>query len=187
MPQATDLKRGVRIELDDGPYTVLEVASQSPSARGGATLVKFKARHMVSGRFRSEAVKASDFMEEADVGYQSATYLYRDDDFFHFMDGETYEQHALSPDAVGEAAGFLLDGAAVRLLLYNERAVALELPNTLELTITETEPAVRGDTVSAVTKAATLETGAVVQVPMFVAEGDRIKVDTRDGRYLGRA
>ena len=97
------------------------------------------------------------------------------------------EQCQFTHATLNKAAGFLLDGAAVRLLLYNERAVALELPNTLELSITETEPAVRGDTVSAVTKAATLETGAVVQVPMFVAEGDRIKVDTRDGRYLGRA
>ncbi len=187
MPQAADLKKGLRIELEDGPYTVLSVQSQSPTARGGATLIKFKARHLVTGRFRQLSHKSSDYIEDADVAYRNATYLYSDGALLHFMDEETYEQVALRPECLGDAQGFLLENMQVRLLYHNDVAISVELPDVVEARIVQTEPAVRGDTVNAVTKAATLESGAVIQVPMFINEGERVRVDTRDARYVGRA
>ena len=187
MISTSDFKRGARFLLDGEPYTIEDTSSHTPSARGANTLVKVKARNVLTGRLVAKTFKSGERFAEPDLETRPAQFLYADDDLFHFMDTETYDQHALSRETVGDAAGYLLESLDVRLLLFESRPVAVDLPNSVEMLITETEPAVRGDTVNAVTKPATLETGLVVQVPQFVEGGQRIKVDTRDGRYLERA
>ena len=187
MISTADFKKGTRVELDGEPWTVLDVAYQSPSARGGATLVKTKLRNLVTGAFKAQTFKSGERFPEPDLERKDAQYLYTDGTAYHFMDTGTYEQWELSPDEVGDAINYLTESLDVQVQLYNSRPIGVMVPSTMELTITECEPAVRGDTVNAVTKAATLETGLVVQVPMFVENGERIKVDTREARYISRA
>lgn len=186
MISTSDLKRGARLTLDGEPYTVLDVTTQTPSARGANTLVKMKARNILTGQLVSKTFKSGEKFEVPDMDTRPSQFLYADGDTFVFMDNESYEQYEMRREAVGDAVLYLLEGLAVRVLLLESRPVAIDLPNTVELLVVETEPAVRGDTVSAQTKGATLETGLVVQVPMFLERDERIKVDTRDGRYLER-
>ena len=182
-----DFKKGVRFELEGEPYTILDVASQSPTARGSNTLVKTKLRNMISGQFVARTFKSGEKFNEPDLELRTVQYLYKDDTFYHFMDTETYDQLELGSAEVGDAANYLVEEATVRVQLYNSRPIAVDVPPTVVLRIVECEPAVRGDTVNAVTKAATLETGLVVQVPMFVESESNIRIDTREGRYLERA
>lgn len=186
MISTSDFKRGARFQLDGAPYVVEESQTQSPSARGANTLVKVKARNVLTGQLVQKTFKAGERFEEPDLEARQVQYLYREADVFYFMDQESYEQHELRSEEVGSAAGFLIENMGCRVVLFEGRPVAVEVPNVVELTIVETEPAVRGDTVNAVTKGATLETGLVVQVPMFVEQGTRIRVDTRDSRYIER-
>ena len=187
MISTSDFKKGARVQLDGQPYVILDVTSQSPSARGGATLVKAKLRNLISGQFVAKTFKSGEKFSEPDLEMRNGQYLYRDDSHFVFMDAETYEQYHLTEDEVSDVMGFITDGLEVRIQLFNDRPVGIEVPTTLVLEITDCEPAVRGDTVNAVTKAATLETGLVVAVPMFVEQGEKVRVDTREGgRYLER-
>lgn len=186
MISTSDFKKGTRVELDDEPWILLDVASQSPSARGATTLIKTKMRNLVTGAFSARTFKSGERFPEPDLEKKPAQYLYTDGEHYHFMESETYEQFAMTADEVGDAVDYLTENLEVTMQLYNARPIAVEVPSTMELLITDCEPAVRGDTVNAVTKAATLETGLVVQVPMFVENGERIKVDTREGRYLSR-
>lgn len=187
MISTSDFKKGTRFELDGEPYQVLDTTSQSPSARGGATLVKTKLRNLLTGAFVAKTFKSGDRFPEPDLEKRDAQYMYADDEFFHFMDQESYEMWEVGKAEVGEASDYLISELEVKIMTFNGRPIAVEVPATMELNITDCEPAVRGDTVNAVTKAATLETGLVVQVPMFVENGERIKIDTREGRYISRA
>lgn len=187
MISTSDFKKGTRFELDGEPWTVLDVSSQSPTARGSNTLIKTKVRNLITGSFAQKTFKAGEKFSEPDLELKVATYLYSDDDYSYFMDSETYEQHQLTPDELGDARSYLTEELEVKVQLFNDRPIGVEVPSTLILKIVETEPAVRGDTVNAVTKAATLETGLIVQVPMFVESGENIRVDTREARYLERA
>ena len=187
MITTSDFKKGTRFEFEDVPWQILDIAVQSPTARGGGTLVKLKCRNLLTGAFSAKTFKSGDKFQEPDLELRTGTYLYRDDEYFHFMDSESYEQYSLTEAEVGEQRYYLVDNMELRVQLYNSRPIGIDVPQTMVLTITDTEPAVRGDTVNAVTKAATLETGLVVQVPMFCEGGQRIKVDTRDARYLQRA
>lgn len=187
MITTADFKKGARFEWNGEPYVVLSSTSQSPSARGAATLVKAKIRNVLTGQFQSVTFKAGEKFDEPDLEMRSAQFLYRDGEAFHFMDQASFEQAALDAAALGDDALYLTEGLEVRLVVYNDRVVAMELPHTVVMTIAECDPAVRGDTVNAVTKEARMETGLVVQVPMFVESGEQIRIDTRDGRYLERA
>ena len=187
MISTSDFKKGTRFEMGGEPYTVLDVSSQSPTARGGNTVIKTKLRNLITGQFSAQSFKSGDKFDEPDLETRAASYLYKDEDYYYFMDSESYEQHQLTPDEVGDSTHFLIEELELKVVVFNARPIGVELPSTIELNITECEPAVRGDTVNAVTKAATLETGFVVQVPMFVENGERIKVDTREGRYMSRA
>jgi len=187
MISTQDFKKGTRFELDGAPYAVLEVAQQSPTARGSNTLVKTKIRNLITGAFAQKTFKAGDKFDEPDLETKVASYLYSDENHAHFMDIEDFEQYALDAAACGDSANYFIEELECRVLFYNERPIGVSVPDTVTLKIADTEPAVRGDTVNAVTKAATLSTGFELQVPMFVENGESVKVDTREGRYIGRA
>ncbi len=182
-----DFKKGTRVEIDGEPWIILDVQSQSPTARGSNTLIKTKMRNLISGAFSAKTFKSGEKFDEPDLEKKEASYLYKDDAFYYFMDSETYEQFQLTADELGDATNYMIEELDVKVQLFNERPIGVELPPTMVLQIVDTEPAVRGDTVNAITKAAKLSTGLEVQVPMFVESGESIKVDTRDGRYISRA
>lgn len=187
MKQATDISRGDILDADGAPWLVLETNSQTPSARGASMLVKVKLRNLASGQVLAKTYRGGDTVEEADCERRPIQFLYRQGDGFAFMDSETYDQLELGGDLVGDAAGYLTDGLELRSLLYNGRVLAIELPITVELEVVDTAPALKGATAQAQLKPATLETGIVVQVPPYLSSGERIKVDTRDGRFVERA
>lgn len=188
MPNASDLKRGGRVEIDGEPFVVLDVHFQSPSARGAATLVKTKVRNLRTGNVFDRTFKAQDRIVEPQVELRAVQYLYADDDGFHFMDAETYEQFRLSAEEIGDAAGYLKEGlAGIRSVLFNDRVISIELPQTLTLRVEQTDPAIKGATAQAQTKPATLETGLVIQVPSYLESGELVLVDTREARFISRA
>jgi elongation factor P len=188
MITAGDLKRGLRIELEGDPYLVLEVRFQSPSARGASTLVKAKVRNLRSQNVFERTFKTSDRVEEPQLEMRPVQYLYADAEGHHFMDAGSYDQFALHAEDLGDAGGYLAEGlAGIRSVVFNGKVISIELPLTVSLRIVETEPVIRGATAQAQTKPAKLETGLVVQVPAYMAPGEVIQVDTRDGHCIGRA
>ena len=185
---AGDLKRASRILVDGDPFVVLDLRSQTPSARGAATLIKAKVRNLRSGSVFDRTFKASDKLEEPDLELRPVQYLYRDGEGFHFMDAESYEQFSLTAEEIGDDAGYLLDGLeGIRSVVFNGKVMSVALPQTVVLEIRETDPAIKGATAQAQTKPATLETGLVIQVPAYLEAGETVQVDTRDARFLGRA
>lgn len=188
MPSTSDFKKGMRISLDGDPYAIVSIQTQTPSARGAATLVKTKLRNLRTKQLLSKTFKAGERFEEPDFEIRSCQYLYDEGgETYYFMDDENYEQYGVARADIEYELGFILPNDKVRTVFFEGQIIGLEVPNTVELEVTETEPAVKGDTVNAVTKAATLETDLVVQVPMFVTQGDRLVIDTRDARYIRRA
>ncbi|MFH2009612.1 MAG: elongation factor P [bacterium] len=188
MPTTSEFKKGMRIELDGEPFQIVETATQTPSARGAATLVKTKLRNLRTKQLVSKTFKAGERFNDPDFEIRPVQYLYdeRGETYF-FMDEENYEQYAVPREEIAYELGFILPNDSVRAVFFEGRVIGIEVSNTVELEVVETEPAVKGDTVNAVTKAATLETGLEVQVPMFVSQGDRLVIDTREGRYVRRA
>lgn len=188
MATTGDLKKGFRIQLEDGdPYAVVAVSTQSPSARGAATLVKTRLRNIRTGQVVQKTFKSGERVTVPDFEIRPCQYLYGDGEQAHFMDLESYEQLTMALEDIEYELGFVRENDEVRVLLHDEKPIGIEVANTVELVVSQTEPAVRGDTVNNVTKAATLETGLVVQVPMFVEEGDTLVIDTREARYVRRA
>ena len=185
---ANELKRKMLILVDGQPFTVLEVFFATPSARGAATMVRTKLRHLLTGAVLEKSFKASEKFAEPDVALAPASFLYADGAGWHFMDESTYEQFALDAGQIGDARGYLKDGTTVQVLRYNGAPVSLELPQFVELIVTETEPGLRGDTAAGgATKNATLETGLQVRVPLFIKEGEVVRVNTQTGEVAGRA
>jgi elongation factor P len=187
MLTTADFKRGLVIQLDGAPCLILDVATQSPSARGGHTLVKTKYRNLLTAQVLERTFKAGDKVDEADFERRKGQYLYPAGDGGVFMDLETYEQYELEEDLFAPVAGYLLEGADVQLGLFEGRVVSIDPPMTVELTVIETAPAIKHATATAQTKEAVLETGLRIQVPGYLESGERIKVDTRDGRFVSRA
>lgn len=186
MPSTSELKRGTRFEIDGVPYNTVDVATQTPSARGANTLVKVKAMDLLSGLLRNFTFKAGERLDDPDIELSKSQFLYRDGDDFYFMDNETFEQITMRVEALGGAENYLKENLDVRVMFYNGNPINVELPNVVELKIIETEPAIKGDTVTNVTKIAKLETGLEVAVPLFVSPDESIRVDTRDARYIER-
>jgi elongation factor P len=178
-----EFRKGLRIVFDGAPYTIVDFQHVKPG-KGGA-FVRTKLKHMRQGRVIDNTFRAGEKVALVDFEDKHMQFLYRDDRY-HFMDLETYEQVSLSELEVGEAREYLKENMEVDVLYIDGAPAALELPNFVELAISTTDPGVRGDTAQGGSKPATLETGAVVQVPLFLNEGDVVKVDTRTGEYLGR-
>jgi elongation factor P len=180
-----DLKNGMSLDLPEGLYSVVEFQHVKPG-KGGA-FVRTKLKNVRSGAVIERTYRADEKLEQAIIDKRDMQFLYRDGTDFVFMDTTSYEQMTAPPAALGDAPSYLKEGDEANLQMYNSEIVGVDLPASVELTVTETEPGFQGDRVSGARKPATLQTGLVVQVPLFVNVGDAIKVDTRSGAYLTRA
>ena len=178
-----EFKKGLRIVFDGEPYAIVDFQHVKPG-KGGA-FVRTKLKHMRRGSVIDNTFRSGEKVELVDFEEKTMQFLYRDDRY-HFMDLESYEQVGLGEDEVGDVRDYLKENMQVEMLYIDGAPVAIDLPNFVELAIVETEPGVRGDTAQGGSKPARLETGAVIQVPLFLNEGDVVKVDTRTGVYLGR-
>ncbi len=182
-----DLKRGLVIQIDNAPCLVLDVTSQSPSARGGSTLVKTKYRNLLTSQVLEKGFKGGDRVVEADFERRKGQFLYASGDGGVFMDLQSFEQYELGEEIFEPVKGFLLEGFELQLGLFQGNVISLELPMVVELKVVETAPAIKNATATAQTKEGILETGMVLQVPGYLESGQLIKVDTRDGRFISRA
>ena len=186
--EAINVKRRTLFEFENTPFFCLEVEVNSPTARGGQTLVRLKMRNLLTSAVFEKTFKASDKFKEPDLQVVSASYLYSDADGSHFLDQESYETLTLTKAMIGSALDLLISGTLVQLQKYNGNPIAIELPTFVELEITSAEPGVRGDSASGgATKKAILETGVEIRVPLFIKEGEKVKVSTESREFAGRA
>ncbi len=184
MIDVNDLRKGVIFEYDGSLYRVLEYTHHKPG-RGNA-IIRIKMRNIRTGSTIEKTFNSGDRVQDIRLDYQNVQYLYNDGDVYYFMDAETFEQPAVPSSLIGDYAGFLKEGMDVKLTFYQSEALDIELPTSVDLKVVRAEAAVRGDTATGVTKKVEVETGATVDVPMFVKEGDVIRVDTRTGSYVTR-
>ena len=185
---AIDIKRKMFFEFEGTPFHCLDVEVNTPTARGGQTLVRLKMRNLLTRAVFDKTFKASDKFKEPDLEMVKASYLYSDGDGSHFLDQESFETHSLSAEMMGDALDFLVEGAIVELHKYNGNPIGLQLPLQVELEVSYTEPGARGDSSSSnVTKPAKLETGIEIRVPLFIKEGEKVKVSTETREFAGRA
>lgn len=186
--EAIEIKRKSYFEFEGAPYHCIDVEVSKPTARGGQTLVRVKMRNLLTRAVFDKTFKAGEKFREPDLDMVAATYLYSDADGFHFMDQESYETLTLKADTLGEDAQLLVDNVPVQIQKYNGNPIGVQFPPHVELKVASTEPGVRGDTASGgVTKLATLETGLEIRVPLFIKEGERVKVHTETREFAGRA
>ncbi len=185
MIQAGDFRKGMTFEINGEPCVVIDFQHVKPGK--GAAFVRTKYKSLLTGATREQAFNPSEKFPRAHIETKEMQYLYADGDLYYFMDNETYDQIPLQFELVEDAIKWIKENENVMLKFYKGSCFMVEAPNFVELEITETEPGVKGDTASNVTKKATVETGAVVNVPLFVNEGEKIKIDTRTGEYLSRA
>ena len=185
MIYASDFRKGITFEINGEPHVVLDFQHVKPGK--GAAFVRTKYRNILTGATREEAFNPDDKFPKAHIDTKVMQYLYNDGELYYFMDQETYEQVPLMQEQVEEAMKYLRENDEATIKFYQGNAFQVEAPNFVDLKVIETEPGVKGDTATNVTKAATVETGAVIQVPIFIEEGEIIKIDTRTGEYLGRS
>jgi len=186
--EAIDLKRKMYFELEGAPYHCLDVDISKPTARGGQTLVRIKMRNLLTRAVFDRTFKAGEKFSEPDLETIDASFMYADSEGFHFMDQESFETLTLGADKVGDGRDLLVDNLIVQVQKYNGNPIGLQFPPHVELVVTSTEPGVRGDTASGgATKPATLSTGLEIRVPLFIKEGDRVKVHTETREFSGRA
>jgi elongation factor P len=185
---AINIKRKMFFEFENTPYLCMEADVSTPSARGAQTLVRLKMRNLLTRAVFEKSFKASDKFKEPDLQNVQASYLYSDADGSHFLDQDSFETLTLTGDMVGDALDFLIEGAIIEIHKYNGNPIGLQLPNQVELQVTYTEPGVRGDSGGgSVTKPAKLETGIEIRVPLFIKEGEKVKVSTDTREFAGRA
>jgi len=185
---AIDVKRKTVFEHEGVPYACLEAEVNTPTARGGQTLVRLKMRNLLTNAVFEKSFKASDKFREPDLVTVRASYLYSDGDGSHFLDQESFETLTLTEQMMGNALDFLSEGLIVQLHKFNGNPIGLQLPIFVELEVAETEPGIKGDTGSgSVTKVAKLETGLEIRVPLFIKQGERVKVATETQEFAGRA
>jgi elongation factor P len=185
---AKDIKTGMVLNYQDAPCLIETISVQSPSARGAATIYKYRARNLISKQKVDIALRGGESLAEANFEKRSVKLMYADPTHMHFLDQQDYNQYSLPlADIVEEAKYLTAELEGVQGLLYNDECVALQLPTAVTLKVTQCDPAVRGNSATSRTKPATLETGLVVQVPEYLSEGETIKVDTRSGVFLSRA
>jgi elongation factor P len=185
---AIAVKRKSVFEHEGVPYACLDVEVNTPTARGGQTLVRLKMRNLLTSAVFEKTFKASDKFKEPDLVYVDVSYLYTDGAGSHFLDQESYETLTLNEDMLGDAMEFLVEGVLLQVRKFNGTPIGLELPIFVELDVTETEPGVKGDSSSgSVTKTAKLETGLEIRVPLFIKQGEKVKVATETREFAGRA
>ena len=183
-----ELKRGTRILIEQDPYLILDLHVQSPSARGASSLTKLKVRNLRTGQVLDKTFRSGDKLEEPNLELRAVQFLYKDVDGFHFMDTQSYDQFSLSEEEVGDSGGYLKDGMEnIRSVVFNERVISIDLPQTVVLRVTDTAPAMKGATAQDQKKPAILETGLEIQVPSYLEPGELVQVDTRDARFVSRA
>ena len=185
MVSAGDFRNGVTLEIDGQVVQILEFQHVKPGK--GAAFVRTKIKNVMTGSVVERTFRPTEKFPSARIDRVDMQYLYADGDLYNFMDVNTYEQIALSTDVVGDALKFVKENETVKVCSYNGKVFSVEAPLFVELEITDTEPGFKGDTATGATKPATLETGAQINVPLFVNQGDRVKIDTRTGEYLSRA
>ena len=185
MIYASDFRKGITFEMNGEPHVVLDFQHVKPGK--GAAFVRTKYRNILTGATREEAFNPNDKFPKAHIETKQMQYLYNDGELYYFMDTETYDQVPLTAELVAEAVKYIRENDMATVKFYKDNAFDVEAPNFVDLEVIETEPGVKGDTATNVTKAATVETGAVIQVPIFINEGERIQIDTRSGEYLGRS
>ncbi|APA98130.1 elongation factor P [Nocardia seriolae] len=184
MADTSDFKNGLVLKIDNNLQQIVEFQHVKPGK--GPAFVRTKLKNVVSGKVVDKTFNAGVKVETATVDRRDMTYLYKDGEDFIFMDGETYDQIHLSETLLGRNAGFLLENMAVQIAMHEGEALFVELPVAIDVIVTHTEPGLQGDRSSAGTKPATVETGAEVQVPLFINQGDKLRIDTRDGSYISR-
>jgi elongation factor P len=185
---AKDIKTGAILNYNDAPCAIETITVQTPSARGAATLYKYRARNLITKQKVDIVLKGTDTLDEADFSRRSVKYMYSDATHDHFLDQQDYNQYSLAKEDVVDEMKYVTESLeGIQALIYNEECVGIQLPVSVELKVTGCEPAVRGNSATGRTKPATLETGLVVQVPEYLSEGEVIKVDSRTGEYLSRA
>jgi len=182
----TEIARGDILVIDGDPWQATEVTSQTPSARGASLLVKAKVKNLRTGQTLAKTWRGGETVPTAEVDQRPAQFLYRQGGDFVFMDLGSYDQITLDAGRVGDAAGYLLENLELRTVVFQERVIALNLPLTVDLTIEDTNPPIKGSTAQAQLKPARVETGITVLVPSYVEAGEKIRVDTRDGRFVER-
>lgn len=186
--EAIDVKRKMFFEFEGAPYHCLDVEVSKPTARGGQTLVRLKMRNLLTRAVFDKTFKAAEKFGEPDLVQVPATYQYNDGDAFHFMEDATFETLTLAKDTLGDDADLLADNLVVKVQKFNGNPIAIEFPAIVEMTIAQTEEGARGNTASgSVTKPATTDTGLEIQVPLFIKEGERVKVHTETRAFAGRA
>ena len=184
MISAGEFRNGLTVEIDGNVYQILEFQHVKPGK--GAAFVRTKLKNVISGGVVEKTFRPTEKFPKAHIERKSMQYLYSDGDLYHFMDGETYDQIALDSEVVGDALKFVKENETVKICSHKGNVFSVEPPLFVELAITETEPGFKGDTAQGATKPATVETGAVVNVPLFCETGDVLKIDTRTGEYLSR-
>jgi elongation factor P len=185
---AITVKKRTLFEFENTPYLCLDAEVNTPTARGGQTLVRLKMRNLLTNAVFERTFKAGDKFKEPDLQKVPASYLYSDSEGSHFLDQDSFETLTLSEEVIASAMDFLIEGAMVELLKYNGNPIGLDLPMFVELAVAATEPGVRGDSSGgSVTKPATLETGLAIRVPLFIKEGEKVKVSTETREFAGRA
>ena len=180
----TEFRKGLRIIQDNEPFTIVEFQHVKPG-KGGA-FVRTRLKSLITGNVLDKTFRSGDKAEVPDVEEKQMQFLYKEGAQYHFMDEATYDQIFIEGESLGDASNYLKDGMVITVLFYKGRTIGVDIQNFVILTITQTEPGIKGDTAQNATKPAVLETGYTVQVPLFVEEGDRVKVDTRTGQYIER-
>ncbi|MFW6082291.1 MAG: elongation factor P, partial [Desulfosalsimonas sp.] len=184
MYESGDLRKGLKIEIDGEPYEIVDFEFVKPGK--GQALYKCKLKNMITGAQFDKTYRSGEKINKADLEEQAMEYLYTDGDHYHFMNTSNYDQEAMSQEQLGEAVKYLKENTVCSLLLFRGRPIGISLPNFIDLRVTSTDPWVKGDTATGGYKPAELETGLVVQVPPFVEEGQKIRIDTRTGQYVER-
>lgn len=185
MYSTAEFRRGLKIEIDGKPYTIVEFQHVKPG-KGGA-FVRTKLKNLETGQVLEQTFRSGAKVDIPDLEENNVQYLYQDGDNYVFMDNDTYDQLFIDQEYLGDAVNYLKANIEAKVLFFNGKPIGVDLPITVELEVTETEPGVKGDTATGASKNATLETGLVVQVPLFIEQGEMLKIDTRTGEYLERA
>ncbi len=181
---AGELRKGTKLEIDGEPYLIVDFEFSKPGK--GQALYRCRLKNMITGNQFDRTYRSGDKFNAADLEEQGMQYLYNDGENYHLMNMSSYEQLEMSVEAVGDASSFLTENLVVNVLLFQGRPIGLTLPNFVELKIVKSDPGIKGDTASGATKPATLETGHIIQVPLFVEEGEIVRIDTRTGQYVER-
>jgi len=184
MVGTSDFRKGLKLLIDGEPYVIVDFQHVKPGK--GNQFTRTKLKHLITGTNLDRTIKSGEKYSVPDVHYQNMNYLYKDETGYTFMDQSSFEQFSLSEEVLGDAVKFLVENMEVNVCIYNDLAVGVEIPNSIVLKVTQTDPGLKGNTITNTFKPATLETGYVAQVPLHINEGDKLKIDTRTGEYMGR-